>query len=52
MVAGAAFIFGAAGAPVLGVVAVVVGGYILAATVVDLVDEIFDIKGTVAGWAR
>ncbi|MEN6078555.1 hypothetical protein [Chromobacterium piscinae] len=31
---------------------VVVGGYILAATVIDYADSAFNIKETVAGWAR
>lgn len=39
-------------APVWLAVGLVVGGYILAATLVDMVDETFDIKNTVGNWAR
>lgn len=42
----------AAAAPVLAVMAVVVGGYILAATIVDYVDNKMEIKETVAKMAR
>ncbi|MFM9438500.1 hypothetical protein ACFDR9_005607 [Janthinobacterium sp. CG_23.3] len=38
--------------PVLGVLVVVVGGYILAATVVDTIDNRYNIKNSVAGWAN
>lgn len=39
-------------APVIAVIAVVIGGYILAATLVDLVDEGFNVKQSVADLAR
>jgi hypothetical protein len=41
-----------ASAPVWVTVGVIVGGYILAATLVDKMDETFDIKNTVGNWAR
>jgi hypothetical protein len=43
---------GTAAIPVLAVVAIVVGGYIAAATVIDKVDDIFNVKNSVAEWAR
>ncbi len=51
-VAFATFIFGAAALPVAAAILVVVAGFIAAATLVDLIDESFDIKNSVAGWAR
>ncbi|MEC5162797.1 MULTISPECIES: DUF2345 domain-containing protein [unclassified Janthinobacterium] len=48
----ATIIVGTAGLPVFFAVAVVVGGYILAATIVDKIDSAFDIKNSVAEWAR
>jgi hypothetical protein len=50
--AAAAAAFGVAGAPVFLVVGLVIGGYILAATVVDKIDSSFEIKEKVAGMAR
>lgn len=47
----AAFV-GVAALPVLGVAAVVVGGYIVAATLIDLIDAAVDGKERVAQWAR
>jgi hypothetical protein len=41
-----------AGAPVILVVAAVVGGFMLAAYLVDNIDNHFNIKGTVAEWAK
>lgn len=38
--------------PVFAAVAIVVAGYIGAAYIVDMTDEAFDIKNTVANWAR
>jgi hypothetical protein len=43
---------GVAAVPVIAVVAVVVAGYILTATIVDAVDDKFNIKNSVANWAR
>ncbi|MBB3222145.1 hypothetical protein [Pseudoduganella umbonata] len=51
-VTAAAAAVGLAAAPVALVVGVVVAGYILAATIVDKADEIFNIKGNVAEWTR
>lgn len=42
----------AAGVPVIFVAAAVVGGFILAAYLVDGIDNSFKIKDTVAGWAK
>ena len=51
-VAAAAFFVGAGALPVVLAVGVVIGGYILAATVVDKIDSYFNIKDSVAEWAR
>jgi hypothetical protein len=42
----------AAGAPVFLVALAVVGGFMAAAMLVDMVDDTFNIKKTVADWAR
>ena len=52
LVTAGAVVLGATAAPVFAVVAVVVGGYILAATIVDYVDNKLEIKETVANIAR
>lgn len=52
LVTSAAVLFSATAAPVFVVVGVVIGGYILAATIVDYVDNKFEIKQTVAEMAR
>jgi len=51
-VAAATFFIGAGALPVVLAVGVVIGGYILAATIVDKIDSYFSIKDTVADWAR
>ena len=51
-VTAAAVAFGATAAPVIAVMAIVVGGYILAATIVDFADNALEIKETVAKVAR
>lgn len=48
----AAVAFGATAAPVIAVMAIVVGGYILAATIVDFADNALEIKETVAKVTR
>lgn len=50
--AGLGLLLGTGAAPVFAVVAVIVVGYIIAAMVVDAVDEKLNIKGNVAEWAR
>lgn len=52
LTAAAAAIFGVAGAPVFLVVGLVIGGYILAQTVVDKIDSSLEIKEKFAGIAR
>lgn len=52
LVTAGALALGMTAAPVFAVVAVVVGGYILAATVVDYVDNKLEIKENVASMAR
>ena len=52
MVTAAAAAVGLASAPLLAVVAVVIGGYYLAATIVDYVDDTVGIKQAVANMAR
>lgn len=52
---GAAFaitVLGATALPVVLAVGIVVAGYVLAATVVDQIDSYFNIKDSVADWAR
>lgn len=44
--------FGVAAAPVWIVALAVVGGFIAAAMLVDMVDDTLNVKSTVAGWAR
>lgn len=51
-VAFAVFVVGAGAVPVVVAVGVVIGGYILAATIVDYIDNTFNIKNSVADWAR
>jgi hypothetical protein len=48
---GGAAVF-AAGMPVLLAAAIVVAGYILAATIVDVIDDTFKIKSSVADWVK
>lgn len=50
--AGLALVGTAAALPVALVVAVVIGGYIAAATLVDMADSSFNIKETIAGWTK
>ena len=51
-VAAATFFVGAGALPVVLAVGVVIGGYIVAATIVDKIDSYFSIKDSVADWAR